>query len=685
MSVSRFSRLFAPIVVLAAAALVVTLAVQKRSLVKQYMELQQRELLPYEGMWVPTFEAVTLDGELVVIGEAEGGSRQVLLILDTTCSFCRASLPAWEDLSGRLASVGEPVVHVYGISLSPVAETRLYVDEHGLTFPVLRFPDEKIRYLYRANGVPQVIVLDHEGRVIHTRPGELDEGEELDSLFARTPGPEYLPNLLLYPAPRVGLLWTMGHVGALPFELEDRRSDFHGAMADVSGDFRRPLDPAQARAVDLAGFGWRPLGEGGVVGRANLTVQSLDPSSYAHVLAPYGSSPLAATDTSAPAVEGPTARLEGAGGWRFGGWGVGLAAGYEAVVLRGGPRLSRSGRVSSWGASGGLVRRLGGLRLGLYGRWQGWAEQLVISSNGDPGLVHQLKGYAEPEPILVLPTSGAYPRRIEHEAKSAGLGVAGGLAGVAWALFAEATRRTETETSTLRSNNPPEDGWQTSGPIIGGALQATLWGRLLATLDARWMELEGSATRPDLEGAIFRANESALVVTSDFRIAPTSSRWGGALGLSVRRESRDRRDAVAELGTDIEGWVHAATLEVAHWFSQGFIASVGYAGARYSRTASIPDPFYLGPAFRGLIAPELAYYATESVSHQGALTLRWNAHRNSSLWVQGRYGVLKPLENQVDLFYAPDGERQSWSLALGVVLGAPWESNPFLAEDSAGQ
>ena len=52
------------------------------------------------------------------------------------------------------------------------------------TSPVLRFPEEKLRYLYRANGVPQVIVLDHEGRVIHTRPGELEEGAALDSLFA---------------------------------------------------------------------------------------------------------------------------------------------------------------------------------------------------------------------------------------------------------------------------------------------------------------------------------------------------------------------------------------------------------------------------------------------------------------------------------------------------------------------
>jgi peroxiredoxin len=184
MSPGRLTHLIVPLALLLAAAVVVTLAVQKRSLVARYMELQQQERLPYEGLWVPTFKAVTLGGGEVVIGEAEKGTRQVLLIFDTTCSFCRTSLPAWADLSARLAGVGEPLVEVYGISLSPEAETRQYVDEHGLTFPVLRFPEEKLRYLYRANGVPQVIVLDHEGRVIYTRPGELGEGAELDTVFA---------------------------------------------------------------------------------------------------------------------------------------------------------------------------------------------------------------------------------------------------------------------------------------------------------------------------------------------------------------------------------------------------------------------------------------------------------------------------------------------------------------------
>lgn len=188
MSLAHLNRLLGPMALLVAIALVITLGLQKRSLRIEYMELLERERLPYEGLWVPTLEALTLKGEPVVIGRAEEGERQVLLLFNTTCPFCRTSLPAWEDLSARLARIDEPRVHVYGVSLSADEETRRYVYEHGLTFPVFLFPEPKLRVLYRAGGVPLIMVLDQEGRVTYTRKGELQLGAPLDSAFAAAVG-----------------------------------------------------------------------------------------------------------------------------------------------------------------------------------------------------------------------------------------------------------------------------------------------------------------------------------------------------------------------------------------------------------------------------------------------------------------------------------------------------------------
>jgi hypothetical protein len=68
--------------------------------------------------------------------------------------------------------------------------------------------------------------------------------------------------------------------------------------------------------------------------------------------------------------------------------------------------------------------------------------------------------------------------------------------------------------------------------------------------------------------------------------------------------------------------VHSASLEVAHWFSEAFIASAAYAGSFYSRNATLPDPSGLGPAYQSLVAPELAYYATQSISHVVTLAVQ---------------------------------------------------------------
>ncbi len=285
------------------------------------------------------------------------------------------------------------------------------------------------------------------------------------------------------------------------------------------------------------------------------------------------------------------------------------------------------------------------------------------------GVIHPLAGYVEPEPILI--GGGGTPlylQRIEREAWGLGLAAAGDWAGVAWTLFGEWGHHERTQ-STERRGDPPQERWTASGPTLGAAAQSWLASRLLATLELRRSGLEGSGQLPDLTGDVFVANENAFVAVADIRLIPGPAGWGGALGLSVRRESRERRDAIVEFGTEIEGWVHSASLEVARWLSDEVLASAAYAGSLYSRTATLPDPATQGPTYQTLIAPELALYAREALTHVGALTLRWWAGATTSLWVQGRYEQLAPRGSEPALEFAPDGERACWDLSLGVVLG----------------
>jgi len=123
--VPRSSRLASPLALAIAALLVVFLAFQNRTLREELRTLRRRAERPYPGLVVPTFRAVTLVGDSVMIGEGVPGVRQVLFIFNTTCGFCRGTLPYWSSIADELVTEERREVEVYGMSVDSQAETRL--------------------------------------------------------------------------------------------------------------------------------------------------------------------------------------------------------------------------------------------------------------------------------------------------------------------------------------------------------------------------------------------------------------------------------------------------------------------------------------------------------------------------------------------------------------------------------
>jgi peroxiredoxin len=167
----------------------VVLAFQNRTLREELRTLRRRGERPYPGLLVPSFRAVTLAGDSVTIGERVPGVRQVLFIFNTTCGFCRETLPYWSRIADELRTEERREVEVYGISVDSEAETRRYVREEGLSFPVVRFPEAKLVRLYRAEGVPRTLVLDHEGEVLYARAGSFGSQSVVDSIIAAARAP----------------------------------------------------------------------------------------------------------------------------------------------------------------------------------------------------------------------------------------------------------------------------------------------------------------------------------------------------------------------------------------------------------------------------------------------------------------------------------------------------------------
>ena len=170
-----------------AAVLVVVLGQQKRALIEQVeqtqYQLRQARTEPMRGMWMPAFQANTLEGQPATIGEVQGEGRQVLLMYTTTCPYCLSSIPAWKQIKAAADTMTSIRAAVYGVSLDSVNVTRGYIARHRLPYPTVRFPDEKVAGMYRAGTVPITLVLDERGRAIYSRTGELKEPAAIDSVI----------------------------------------------------------------------------------------------------------------------------------------------------------------------------------------------------------------------------------------------------------------------------------------------------------------------------------------------------------------------------------------------------------------------------------------------------------------------------------------------------------------------
>lgn len=173
----------------AAAVLVVVLGQQKRDLIQQVEQTQQQlrraTYEPTRGMYMPAFQAAPVEGGApTTIGELPAEGRQVLLFYTTTCPYCLSSIPAWKQITSAVDTITSIRATVYGVSLDSLDATRAYITRHGLPYPTVQFPNDKLAAMYRSGTVPVTLVLDEQGRTVYSRTGELKEKVAIDSVIA---------------------------------------------------------------------------------------------------------------------------------------------------------------------------------------------------------------------------------------------------------------------------------------------------------------------------------------------------------------------------------------------------------------------------------------------------------------------------------------------------------------------
>ncbi len=484
---------------------------------------------------------------------------------------------------------------------------------------------------------------------------------------SRPPVPTPVFPTVLGPAlPRVGLHWTAGNPGSLPFEVGEARTNFHALHSTETGAYRRPLDPGHIRRIRVSAGGWTPVdASGGTVGAVSVERTSLGSGAPSDVADPYGMSPHLVADDSGTDLGGTVARLEGAGGWRLGPFGLGLAAAYMSWDTRTGEAVfPRSQRGSRAGAVVGLAGEAGAVVLGARARWFGEVQALSVSNRSAEVMqVYLFEGFGEPI-SQELGYRQAYSRRIDRDGNGFGFSGMMNLGDLKLVLFGEWETFSDKQ-SQQRVNDPPTDRWEASGPRLGAATQGSIADGTAAFLaHVVWYRFSGEGTRAGLEeeGTLFDATEEVWHGSAELRIRPKEN-WTVATHVDLARNHRHRRDLLVHVISSLSTWRPALALEAAHDMGI-FAVSAGVGVAWQTPRGGIPDPKYHQEDYRNWIAPEHTYEATGSMSRSALLTVSWNAPQGNHVYLELRFDRATPRTTAVRFSPAPIGERDLLNIGL---------------------
>jgi len=144
------------------------------------MASQRRLKLPDAGSRAPDFRLAGLEGGEIPLAEIAARGPAVLVFFKVTCPVCQMALPFLE----RLHAAG--TLPVFGISQNDASDTREFMREFQVTFPMLLDREEDsfpTSNAYGISSVPTIFVLERDGTLSRVIEGwQKSEMERLGAL-----------------------------------------------------------------------------------------------------------------------------------------------------------------------------------------------------------------------------------------------------------------------------------------------------------------------------------------------------------------------------------------------------------------------------------------------------------------------------------------------------------------------
>ncbi len=132
---------------------------------------------PAIGATAPAFHLTTIDGKPFSLVEAEKIHKLVVVMfIATKCPYSNAYNDRMRDMAAAYAKKDVLFVGINSNSTEPAEEVSTHAKQHGLAFPLMKDPGNKVADLYDARHTPEVYVIDAEGKLRYH--GRIDENYE---------------------------------------------------------------------------------------------------------------------------------------------------------------------------------------------------------------------------------------------------------------------------------------------------------------------------------------------------------------------------------------------------------------------------------------------------------------------------------------------------------------------------
>ena len=132
---------------------------------------------PPIGSPAPAFTLTAIDGKTFSLAEATKTHKAVVVMfIATKCPYSNAYNDRMRDLAAAYAKDGVLFVGINSNKTEPTEEVVEHAKQHGLTFPILKDPGNKVADQYDARHTPEVFVVDPSGVLRYH--GRIDENYE---------------------------------------------------------------------------------------------------------------------------------------------------------------------------------------------------------------------------------------------------------------------------------------------------------------------------------------------------------------------------------------------------------------------------------------------------------------------------------------------------------------------------